>query len=85
MRKAQLTEEKKQQKGHAQDANGADEGAKPKEMEELDPRIFYENRCKYVQGLRSQNAAYPHKFHVCLLLPFRFPSIDILLHNQAIA
>lgn len=68
LRKAQQTEEKKQQKSHTQEANGAGEGAKSKENEELDPRVFYENRCKYVESLRSQNAAYPHKFHVTMSL-----------------
>lgn len=66
LRKAQQNEEKKQEKNHAQEAKAAGDGAKAKEAEEVDPRVFYENRCKYVEGLRSRNVAYPHKFHVTM-------------------
>lgn len=63
LRKAQQIEEKKQQKGATEAGEG---GAETKAHEELDPRVFYENRCKFVESLRKENAAYPHKFNVGL-------------------
>ncbi|OEH78805.1 putative lysyl-tRNA synthetase [Cyclospora cayetanensis] len=35
---------------------------------EVDPREFYESRCKFVEQLRSKNAAYPHKFNVTITM-----------------
>ncbi|KAL8424573.1 hypothetical protein Efla_003689 [Eimeria flavescens] len=68
LRRAQQTEEKKQQKSQAHEPKGAgsNNGVRPKEKEEVDPRVFYENRCKYVETLRSQNLAFPHKFNVTM-------------------
>lgn len=63
LRKAQQIEEKKQQKGATEAGEG---GAETKAHEEADPRVFYENRCKFVESLRRENAAYPHKFNVSL-------------------
>ncbi|CDI75205.1 lysyl-tRNA synthetase, putative [Eimeria praecox] len=69
LRKAQQAEEKKQQKGQAQENAGEKQtNAQPKEQEEVDPRVFYENRCKFVEALRKQNTAYPHKFNVTMTL-----------------
>lgn len=67
LRKAQQMEEKKQQKGQTRENAGEKSTVQPKEHEEVDPRVFYENRCKFVEGLRKQNIAYPHKFNVCVL------------------
>jgi lysyl-tRNA synthetase class 2 len=36
--------------------------------QELDPRLYYENRCKQVLQLRKEQKAYPHKFHVSISL-----------------
>ncbi|CDJ42998.1 Lysine--tRNA ligase [Eimeria tenella] len=65
LRKAQQIEEKKQQKGATEAGEG---GAETKAHEEADPRVFYENRCKFVESLRRENAAYPHKFNVTMTL-----------------
>ena len=37
-------------------------------MDKEDPRLYFENRSKFVQGLRAQGIAYPHKFSVDLSL-----------------
>lgn len=69
LRKAQQVEEKKQQKEQLQENAGAKTAtAQSKDHEEVDPRVFYENRCKFVDGLRKQNLAYPHKFNVCIII-----------------
>nr|WCZ58680.1 lysine-tRNA ligase [Seculamonas ecuadoriensis] len=38
--------------------------------EELDPRAYYENRCRHVQAVDAAGGScYPHKFQVSMLLP----------------
>ncbi|KAL8271326.1 hypothetical protein Esti_004765 [Eimeria stiedai] len=66
LRRAQQTEEKKQQKSQAQVGKSVGNEVHAKEGEEVDPRIFHENRCKYVDALRSKNLAFPHKFTVTM-------------------
>jgi lysyl-tRNA synthetase class 2 len=51
-------------------SNAADQGSDQKvdQVEKEDPRLYFENRSKFVQGLRAQGKAYPHKFSVDMSL-----------------
>jgi lysyl-tRNA synthetase class 2 len=43
-------------------------GVATEKVDQEDPRLYFENRSKFVQGLRAQGKAYPHKFSVDLSL-----------------
>lgn len=56
----------------AEKAEKAEKTGKPDQpkdaQEKEDPRLYFENRSKFVQSLRAQGKAYPHKFSVDMSL-----------------
>ncbi len=52
-------------------AKGVEElGLEDDSNEEVDPNLYYENRCKALEAKKAKGInPYPHKFHVSMALP----------------
>lgn len=55
------------------------------ESTDVDPRLYFENRSKLVNKLRTENIAYPHKFKVSITIPEyinKYQNIPEGVHNE---